>query len=165
MPYGPGFSTSHKIENPLRKFQTLVLQGNIHLRTAHNSNSSQKCWQEQDEVPVANGLHKNKYGKFMEMYGSSAKTTFVLTPFGSRFLGLRIVRARATPRSPLSTAKMYTYTPIILNTVYIFLIRHCKHLLVVVYKFLSRTYAPAPIRLRRNASCSLGGTACRTLLV
>ena len=33
-----------------------------------------------------------------------------------------------------STAKMYAYTPMIKNTVYIFLIRHRKHLLVVVYK-------------------------------
>ena len=36
-----------------------------------------------------------------------------------------------------STADIYTYTPIIKNTVYIVLSRHCKHLLVVVYKFLS----------------------------
>ena len=34
-----------------------------------------------------------------------------------------------------STANIYTYTPISLNTAYIILIRHCKHLLVVVYKF------------------------------
>ena len=36
-----------------------------------------------------------------------------------------------------STANIYTYTPIIYDTVYMILIRHCKHLLVVVYKILS----------------------------
>ena len=41
----------------------------------------------------------------------------------------------------LATANIYTYTPIIQNTVYIILIRRCKHLLVVVYKFLSCTLA------------------------
>ena len=37
-----------------------------------------------------------------------------------------------------STANIYTYTPIIYNTAYIILIRHCKYLLVVVYNFLTR---------------------------
>ena len=40
-----------------------------------------------------------------------------------------------------SIAAIYTYTPLIQNTLYIVLIRHCKHLLVVVYKLLSRTMA------------------------
>ena len=35
-----------------------------------------------------------------------------------------------------STANIYTYTPIMCNTVYIILRRHCEHLLVVVYKLL-----------------------------
>ena len=39
----------------------------------------------------------------------------------------------------ISTANIYTYTPIIYNTVYIILIRRCKHLSVVVCKFLSRS--------------------------
>ena len=38
----------------------------------------------------------------------------------------------------MSTANVYTYTPIMYNTLYIISIRHCKHLLVVVYKPLSR---------------------------
>ena len=38
----------------------------------------------------------------------------------------------------ISTANINTYTPIIQNTLYIILIRHCKHLLVVVYTSLSR---------------------------
>ena len=29
-------------------------------------------------------LHKNEYGKYIDIYCSSAKTPFVLTPFGSR---------------------------------------------------------------------------------
>ena len=37
----------------------------------------------------------------------------------------------------ISTAKTYTYTTFVQNAVYIVLIRHCKHLLAVVYKFLS----------------------------
>ena len=37
----------------------------------------------------------------------------------------------------LSAANMYTYTPIVYNTVYTIFIRHCKLMLVVVYKFLS----------------------------
>ena len=37
-----------------------------------------------------------------------------------------------------STANIHTYTPIVQNTVYIILSRHCNHLLVVVYKLLSR---------------------------
>ena len=36
------------------------------------------------------------------------------------------------------TANIYTYTPIIKNTVYIMFIRHCKRLLVAVHKSLSR---------------------------
>ena len=38
----------------------------------------------------------------------------------------------------ISTANIYTYPPINYNTVYIMLCRHCKYLLVVVYKFMSR---------------------------
>ena len=37
----------------------------------------------------------------------------------------------------MSTANIHTYTPSIYNTVYIITIRHCKHLSVVVYKFIS----------------------------
>ena len=40
--------------------------------------------------------------------------------------------------SDKSTANIYTCTPIVYNTVYINLIRHRKHLLVVVYKYVSR---------------------------
>ena len=36
-----------------------------------------------------------------------------------------------------STANIYTYTPIVQNTLYIVLLRHCKHLLAVVYRLLS----------------------------
>ena len=39
-------------------------------------------------------------------------------------------------RIQLSTANIETYTPIVYNTVYIILIRHRRHLLVVVYKFV-----------------------------
>ena len=38
-----------------------------------------------------------------------------------------------------STAKIYTYTPIMYDTVYIISIRRCNHFLVVVYEFLSRS--------------------------
>ena len=41
-----------------------------------------------------------------------------------------------------STAKIYTYTPIVQNTIYIILSRHCRHLLVVLYKSLSRKSVP-----------------------
>ena len=53
------------------------------------------------------------------------------------------LRQEACRKHPVlkTTAKIYTYTPIIWNTVYIILIRHCKHLLVVVYKSLSRMKA------------------------
>ena len=44
-----------------------------------------------------------------------------------------------------STANIHTYTPHIYNTVYINLIRHCKHLLVVVYIFLSCIRVPSRI--------------------
>ena len=44
---------------------------------------------------------------------------------------------RTAPALP-STANIYTYTPIIQNTVYITLGRQCKHLLVVVHNILSR---------------------------
>ena len=36
-----------------------------------------------------------------------------------------------------STDNIYTYAPIIQNTIYLILIRRCKDLLVVVYKFMS----------------------------
>ena len=53
-----------------------------------------------------------------------------------------------------STANIYTYTLIVNNTVYIILIRHCKHFLVVVYQFLSCNIMS---RLHSNSSwiCSL----------
>ena len=41
----------------------------------------------------------------------------------------------------LSTANIYTYTPTIWNTVYLFWIRYCKYWYVDVYKCLSRTLA------------------------
>ena len=47
-------------------------------------------------------------------------------------------------RERMSTANVYTYTLSIYNTVYIISIRHCKHLLVVVYKCLSCTSATTP---------------------
>ena len=52
---------------------------------------------------------------------------------------------------------MYTYTPINYNTVYIVLIRHCKHLLVVVYESLSCTDSPQALFclcLRASIMCS-----------
>ena len=58
--------------------------------------------------------------------------------------------ARAARTGPGSTAKIYTYTPIISSTVYIILIRHCKYLLVVVYKLLSRRTGPGPRARRRR---------------
>ena len=45
----------------------------------------------------------------------------------------------------ISTANVYTYTPIVYDTVYIILIRHCKHLLVVVYKSWSCTIIPPTV--------------------
>ena len=42
-----------------------------------------------------------------------------------------------------STANIYTYTPIVYNTIYISLTRRCKHFLGVVYKLLSRIEAAA----------------------
>ena len=41
-----------------------------------------------------------------------------------------------------STADSYTRTPMIQSTLYVTSIRHCKHLLVVVYEFLSCSIAP-----------------------
>ena len=49
-----------------------------------------------------------------------------------------------------STTNIYTYTPIIQSTVYIVLIRHCKRLLVVVYKSLSRTQDSADAALAES---------------
>ena len=48
------------------------------------------------------------------------------------YIGLRL-----PGRPGESTANAYTYTPIVWNAVYITVVRHCKHLLVVVYKFMS----------------------------
>ena len=45
---------------------------------------------------------------------------------------------RGALRGRQSTANIYTSTPTIQNTLYIILIGHCKHLLVVVYRSLSR---------------------------
>ena len=52
------------------------------------------------------------------------------------------VRGAGSPSSapcPSSTAKIYTYTPIIQNAAYLFLIRCCKYLLLDMCTFLSCT--------------------------
>ena len=59
-----------------------------------------------------------------------------------------------------STADIYTYTPIIYNTVYIILIRHCKHLLVVVYKNMSCIYHIILCHVRLPEV--LAGTYCKS---
>ena len=60
-----------------------------------------------------------------------------------------------------STANIYTYTPIICATVYMVSIRHCKRLLVVVYKFLSRKHAsPRSIQLTATRQERVSGKVC-----
>ena len=56
----------------------------------------------------------------------------------NRYLDIYTFILKVRMRMLDSTANIHTYTPISYNTVYISLIRHCKHLLVVVYKSLSR---------------------------